>query len=73
MDNIEISHRTKNGSIIAKFSDRPSRDDLFTKKVNLKGIATADLVLGGDEHNIFINESLIRNKEAFIRGKAKVP
>ena len=46
MDNIEIAHRIKNGSIIVKFSDRPSTDELFTKKVNLKGITTADLGLG---------------------------
>ena len=41
MDNIEIAHRIKNRSIIMKFYDRPSRDELFTKKVNLNGITTA--------------------------------
>ena len=58
MDNIEIAHRIKNSSIIVKFLDRPSRDDLFTKKVHLKGITTADVGLGVDENSIFINESL---------------
>ena len=44
MGNIDIAHRTKNGSIIVKFSERPSRDKLFhqdellTKIINLKRI-----------------------------------
>ena len=66
MDNIEIAHRIKNGSIIVKFSDRPSTDELFTKKVNLKGITTTDLGLGGDENSIFINESLAFERKTFL-------
>ena len=56
IDNIEIAHRIKNGSIIMKFLDRPSRDELFTKKVNPKEIA--ELRLGWDGNSIFINELL---------------
>ena len=58
MHSIEIAHRIKNGSIVVKFSDRPSRDALFAKKVSLKGITTANLGLNGDENSIFINEPL---------------
>lgn len=58
MDNIEIAHRIKIDSIIVKFSDKPSRDKLFTKKVNLNGITTADVGLGGDKNSVFISESL---------------
>ena len=56
--NIGIVPRIRNGSIIMKFSDMPSRDEIFTKKNNLEGITTADLELGGDENSIFINVSL---------------
>ena len=58
IDNIEIAHRIKIDSIIVKFSDKPSRDKLFTKKVNLNGITTADVGLGGDKNSVFISESL---------------
>ena len=33
---IEIAHRNKNGDIIAKFRDRPTRDTLYKKKESLK-------------------------------------
>ena len=33
---IEVWHRTKNGDIIVKLKDRPSRDALFANKYNLK-------------------------------------
>ena len=59
MHYIEIAHRIKNGSIVVKSSDRPSRDELFAKKVNLKGITNADLGLSGDENSVFINEPLV--------------
>ena len=54
---IEVSHRTKNGDIIVKFKDRPSRDALFANKYNLKEKSTKDLGFSS-ENSIFINESL---------------
>ena len=54
---IEVSHRTKNGDIIVKFKDRPSRDALFVNKYNLKEKSTKDLGFSS-ENSIFINESL---------------
>ena len=48
----------KYGSIIVKFYDRPSKDELFTKNVNLKRTTTADLGPSGYEKSMFINESL---------------
>ena len=54
---IEVSHRTKNGHIIVKFKDRPSRDALFANKYNLKEKSTKDLGFSS-ENSIFINESL---------------
>ena len=57
---IEVSHRTKNGDIIVKFKDRPSRDALFVNKYNLKEKSTKDLGFSS-ENSIFINESLSFN------------
>ena len=56
-NSIEIAHRIKNGDIIVKFRDRPSRDTLFRAKDKLKGKTTKDLELN-EEKFIYINESL---------------
>ena len=55
---VEIAHRIKNGDIIAKFRDRPTRDKLYNKKECLKNLSTKDLRFQ-EEHYIFINESLV--------------
>ena len=57
MDKIEVAHRIKNGDIIVKFKDRPSRDTLFIKKSILKEKSARDLGFNSD-NSIFINESL---------------
>ena len=62
---IEVSHRTKNGHIIVKFKDRPSRDALFANKYNLKEKSTKDLGFSS-ENSIFINESLSFNTKKFL-------
>ena len=54
---VEIAHRIKNGDIIAKFRDRPTRDKLYNNKECLKNLSTKDLGFQ-EEHYIFINESL---------------
>ena len=55
--NIEVAHRIKNGDIIVKFKDRPSRDTLYNNKYNLKNKSAKDL--GFDtENSIFVNEFL---------------
>ena len=56
-NSIEIAHRLKNGDIIVKFRDRPSRDSLFRAKDKLKGKTTKDLEFN-EEKFIYINESL---------------
>ena len=58
MDNIDIAGRIKNGSIIVKICVRPSTDKLFTKKVNLKGITTADVDWAGDNTNLPANNNI---------------
>ena len=62
---IEVSHRTKNGDIIVKFKDRPSRDALFANKYNLKEKSTKDLGFSS-ENSIFINESLSFDTKKFL-------
>ena len=62
---IEVSHRTKNGDIIVKFKDRPSRDALFVNKYNLKEKSTKDLGFSS-ENSIFINESLSFDTKKFL-------
>ena len=54
---VEIAHRIKNGDIIVKFRDRPTRDKLYNNKECLKNLSTKDLGFQ-EEHYIFINESL---------------
>ena len=57
-DNIvEIAHIIKNGDIIAKFQDRPSRNLLYKNKEKLKEKTAKDLSLQ-EKNLIFINESL---------------
>ena len=56
-NSIEIAHRIKNGDIIAKFRDRPSRDSLFRAKDKLKGKTTKGLEFN-EEKFIYIYESL---------------
>ena len=41
---IEIAHRIKNGDIIVKFTDRPTRDQLYANRVNLKNKSIKDIV-----------------------------
>ena len=54
---IEIGHRIMNGSIIVKFRDRPSRDLLFKKKMQLKNVMSEELGYEGPPKAIYINES----------------
>ena len=56
-NSIEIAHRIKNGDIIVKFRDRPSRDRMFRGKDKLKGKSTKDLGFQ-EEKFIYVNESL---------------
>ena len=40
---IEIAHRIKNRDIIVKFTDRPTRDQLYANRVNLKNESIKDI------------------------------
>ena len=42
-EKIEIGHRIKNGDIIVKFTDRPTRDQLYANRVNLKNKSIKDI------------------------------
>ena len=54
---IEVAHQVKNGDIIVKFKDGPSRDILYNNKFILKSKTAKDLGFDND-NSIFINESL---------------
>ena len=54
---IEIAHRIKNGDIIVKFTDRPTRDQLYAKGANLKEKSIKDMGFQ-NETSIYLNESL---------------
>ena len=54
---IEITHRIKNGDIIIKFKDRPSRDYLYANRTNLKDKSVKDIGFQ-NETSIYLNESL---------------
>ena len=70
-NSIEIAHRIKNGDIIVKFRDRPSRDTLFRCKDKLKGKSTKDLGFK-EERFIYINESLaFDNKKLLFNVRQK--
>ena len=53
---IEIAHRIKNGDIIVKFKDRPSRDYLYANRNNLKDKSVKDIGFQ-NETSIYLNES----------------
>ena len=40
--NIEIVHRIKNGDKIGQFTDRPTRDQLYANRINLKNKSIKD-------------------------------
>ena len=70
-NSIEIAHRIKNGDIIVKFRDKPSRDTLFRCKDKLKGKSTKDLGFK-EEGFIYINESLaFDNKKLLFNVRQK--
>lgn len=56
-EKIEIAHRIKNGDIIAKFIDRPSRDRLYANRIKLKDKSIKDIGFN-NETSIYLNESL---------------
>ena len=41
---IEIAHKIKNGDIIVKFTDQPTRDQLYANQVNLKNKSIKEMV-----------------------------
>ena len=55
VDKIEIAHCIVNGSIIVKFTDRPSRDKLYNNKIYMKNITTQDLGYEGPSSSVYIN------------------
>ena len=70
-NSIDIAHRIKNGDIIVKFRDRPSRDTLFRCKDKLKRKATKDLGFK-EERFIYVNESLaFDNKKLLFNVRQK--
>ena len=56
-EKIEIAHRIKNGDIIVKFTDRPTCDQLYANRVNLKNKSIKDIGFH-KETSIYLNESL---------------
>ena len=54
---IEIAHKIKNGEIIVKFTDRPTRDQLYANRVNLKNKSIKDIGFH-NKTSIYLNKSL---------------
>ena len=54
---IEIAHRIKNGDIIVKFTDQPTRDHLYVNRVNVKNKLIKDIGFQ-IKTSIYLNESL---------------
>ena len=54
---IEIAHKIKNGEIIVKFNDRPTRDQLYANRVNLKNKSIKDFGFH-NETSLYLIESL---------------
>ena len=62
---IEIAHRIKNGDIIVKFTDRPTCDQLYANRVNLKNKSIKDIGFHKDT-SIYLNESLSFNTKGLL-------
>ena len=67
---IEIAHRIKNGDIIVKFTDRPTRDQLYANRINLKNKSIKDTGFH-NETSIYLNESLSFDTKGLLRKKCK--
>ena len=76
-NSIDVAHRVtsarKNSSIIVKFKDRTSRDNLFESRNKLKDFTTADIEHDGNKSfpsstnsKIWINESLTPTKKKLL-------
>ena len=53
----EIAHRIRNGDIIVKFADQPTRDQLYGNRFNLKNKSIKDTGFH-NETSIYLNESI---------------
>ena len=62
---IEIAHRMKNGDIIVKFTDHPTRDQLYAKQANLKEKSIKDMGFQ-NETSIYLNESLLFDTKGLL-------
>ena len=54
---IEILHRIENGDTIVKYTDQPTRDQLYANQVNLKNKSIKEMVFH-NETSIYLNEFL---------------
>ena len=62
---IEIAHKIKNGDIIVKFTDQPTRDQLYANQVNLKNKLITDVGFH-NETSIYFNESLLFDTKGLL-------
>ena len=62
---IEIAHKIKNGDIIVKFTDQPTRDQLYANQVNLKNKLITDIGFH-NETSIYFNESLLFDTKGLL-------
>ena len=67
---IKIAHRIKNGDIIVKFTDRPTRDQLYANRVNLKNKSIKDIGFY-NETSIYLYESLSFDTKGFLHIRKK--
>ena len=71
---IEIAHKIKNGEIIVKFNDRPTRDQLYANRVNLKNKSIKDIVFTMKHQYTSMNLYHLTLKDYFTKsGKSARP
>ena len=67
---IKIAHRIKNGDIMVKFTDRPTRDQLYANRVNLKNKSIKDIGFH-NETSIYLYESLSFDTKGLLHVRKK--
>ena len=67
---IKIAHKMKNGNIIVKFADRPTRDQLHANQVNLENKSIKDIGFH-KKTSIYLNESLSFDTKGLLMKSGK--
>jgi len=63
---VDVAHRKRAGGMIVRFKTRQARDEVFSKRFNLKNITSLDLGFS-EKHFIYVNKSLTFDRSVLMK------